>query len=201
MISKTRNRAAQALHAEIAKCQVCAKHLPLGPRPVVRFDPSAQLLIIGQAPGTRVHESGVPWNDASGERLRDWLGLSAETFYDPRRVALMPMGFCYPGVVPSGGDRPPRPECAPLWHDRIRSLLPEIRLTLLVGQYAQQHYLSAAGRVTLTERVRDASSFLPDFLPLPHPSWRSTGWLRKNSWFEMAILPVVRKSVIEALNV
>lgn len=200
MASKTRNVAAQALHAEIVKCQVCAKHLPLGPRPVVRFDPSAQLLIIGQAPGTRVHESGVPWDDASGERLRDWLGVNAETFYDPGRVALMPMGFCYPGVAASGGDKPPRRECAPLWHDRIRSLLPKIRLTLLVGQYAQQYYLAATGRMTLTERVRDAESFLPDFLPLPHPSWRSTGWMRKNPWFEIVTLSVVRKKVTEALN-
>jgi uracil-DNA glycosylase len=200
MTSKTRNVAAQALHAEIAKCQVCAEYLPLGPRPVVRFHPSARLLIIGQAPGTRVHQSGVPWDDASGERLRNWLGLNAETFYDPRRVALMPMGFCYPGVAASGGDKPPRPECAPLWHVRIRSMLPEIRLTLLVGQYSQQHYLSAAGRMTLTDRVRDAVSFLPDFLPLPHPSWRSTGWMRKNPWFELTTVPALREKITEALN-
>lgn len=200
MTSKTRNLAAQALHGEISECQVCAEHLPLGPRPVVRFHPSARLLIIGQAPGTRVHESGVPWDDASGERLREWLELNADTFYDPRRVALMPMGFCYPGVAAGGGDKPPRPECAPLWHDRIRSLLPEIRLTLLVGQYAQRYYLNTTVRMTLTERVSNAASFLPDFLPLPHPSWRSTGWMRKNTWFEMETLPVVRKKVTEALN-
>ena len=200
MTRKIRNLAARELHAEIEKCQVCAKHLPLGPRPVVRFHPSARLLIIGQAPGTRVHDSGVPWDDASGERLREWLGINPKTFYDPCRVALMPMGFCYPGVAASGGDKPPRPECAPLWHDRIRNLLPEIRLTILVGQYAQQHYLRAAGRMTLTECVRDAASFLPNFLPLPHPSWRSTGWMQKNPWFELTTLPVLRETVTGALE-
>jgi uracil-DNA glycosylase len=152
-------------------------------------------MIIGQAPGTRVHETGIPWNDRSGERLRDWLQLSGEVFYDERRVAIVPMGFCYPGVDARGGDKPPRPECAPLWHPPLRAALSQVDLTLLVGMYAQQRYLGKDRQKTLTETVRHWRDYLPQFLPLPHPSWRNTAWLRKNPWFEAELLPELRRRV------
>jgi len=174
-------------------CRIYEQHLPLGPRPVLRAQARARLLIIGQAPGTRVHETGIPWNDRSGDRLRDWLQLPREVFYDERRIAIVPMGFCYPGVDDSGGDRPPRPECAPRWHPPLRAALPQVELTLLVGMYAQRHYLGRRRRATLTETVRHGRDYLPDFLPLPHPSWRNTAWLRKNLWFEADLLPELRK--------
>lgn len=192
--------ATHALRDEVAACRLCAEVLPLGPRPVVQFGSRARLLIVGQAPGVRVHESGVPWDDASGERLRDWIGIDTETFYDPSWVALLPMGLCYPGVAAGGGDLPPRPECAPLWHDRVRGTLTDIRLTLLVGQYAQRRYLEQAGRRSLTDIVRDAARYLPIYLPLPHPSWRSTGWMRRNPWFETDTLPLLRASTARALG-
>ena len=181
---------------EVRACTLCAEHLPLGPRPVLQMKPSATLLIIGQAPGTKVHETGTPWNDRSGDRLREWLGVDRDTFYDDRRIAIMPMGFCYPGVAKSGGDAPPRPECAPLWHGLLRAFLPNIQLTLLIGQYAQAHYLGKAKKKTMTETVQAWSEYLPDgFLPLPHPSWRNTGWLKKNPWFEIDVLPVLRGTI------
>jgi len=176
-------------------CRICEAQLPLGPRPVLRAAPAARLMIIGQAPGTRVHESGVPWDDRSGERLRDWLQVSNEDFYDPARVAIVPMGFCYPGVDAKGGDKPPRPECAPQWHPPLRGALPAVELTLLVGLYAQRHYLGKRRRKTLTETVRHWHDYLPEFLPLPHPSWRNTAWLKKNPWFETDLLPELRKRV------
>lgn len=188
-----------ALRAEIAACRICAASLPAGPRPITQIGEAARLLIIGQAPGSRVHASGVAWDDASGERLRAWLGIGPETFYDDRRVAQMPMGFCYPGVAASGGDLPPRPECAPFWHERVRANLRNIQLTVLVGQYAQQRYLGARRRETLTATVRAATDYLPDNLPLPHPSWRSTGWMRRNPWFEAETLPMLRDAVASAL--
>lgn len=174
-------------------CGVCAAHLPLGPRPVLRAASSARLLIVGQAPGTRVHETGVPWNDPSGDRLRAWLGLDRDTFYDERRIAIVPMGLCYPGRDAKGGDKPPRPECAPLWHPRIRPLLPHVALTLLVGRYAQAYYLER--RASVTETVRAWREFLPDFIPTPHPSWRSNFWLKRNPWFEAEVLPALRRRV------
>ena len=183
-----------ALLDEVRACTHCAAHLPLGPRPVLRAAPTARLLIIGQAPGTRVHETGIPWNDRSGERLRTWLQMDAETFYDEARVAIVPMGFCYPGVLPRGGDCPPRPECAPLWHERLLAGLPEIALTLLIGQYAQAHYLGPRRGKTLTETVRRHAEFAADgLLPLPHPSWRTTGWEKKNPWFGTELLPALRQ--------
>jgi uracil-DNA glycosylase len=182
------------LLAEIRACQHCAAHLAQGPRPIVQAAPTARILIIGQAPGTRVHASGIPWDDASGERLRDWMGVGAPTFYDPGKIALMPMGFCYPGTGPSG-DLPPRPECAPLWHDRLRGALPNIHLTLLVGHYAQGRYLPAKPKRSMTETVRAFDRAPAGFFPLPHPSWRSTGWMRKNAWFEADVLPVLRARV------
>lgn len=190
---------ADALAREIAACRVCAAHLPHGPRPVVTYSATARLVIVGQAPGSKVHASGVPWDDASGDRLREWTGLDAATMYDPARVALVPMGFCYPGKA-SGGDKPPRRECAPLWHDRIFAQLPGDRLTLLVGSYAQARYLPQTRGLTMTKRVRDFAAFLPGFLPLPHPAWRSTGWMRRNPWFGTDVLPVLRREVARRLS-
>ncbi|PIW26071.1 MAG: uracil-DNA glycosylase [Rhodospirillales bacterium CG15_BIG_FIL_POST_REV_8_21_14_020_66_15] len=184
----------------VRACRTCAGHLPLGPRPVVRMAPSARVLIIGQAPGTRVHASGVPWDDKSGERLRDWLDLGPDAFYDETRVAIMPMGFCYPGRDPRGGDNPPRPECAPQWHGVLRALLPEVKLTLLVGGYAQKYHLGDRNRATMTETVAGWRDFLPDFLPTPHPSWRTTHWMKKNPWFEADLVPELRRRVAQALG-
>ena len=176
-------------------CRVCEKHLPLGPRPVLRAKAKAQLVIIGQAPGTRVHESGVPWDDRSGDRLRDWLQMTPEVFYDESRVAIVPMGFCYPGVDKNGGDKPPRPECAPLWHGPLLENLTSIKLTLLVGLYAQKHYLGKARKKSLTETVQAWRDYGPATMPLPHPSWRNTAWIRKNPWFERELLPALQKKV------
>ena len=182
------------LLGDIRACTVCAAHLPAGPRPIVQFSKTSCIVIIGQAPGTRVHESGIPWDDASGGRLREWTGLTSKQFYDPAIVAVIPMGFCYPGTGTSG-DLPPRPECAPLWHDRVMTLLPASRLTLLVGSYAQERYLPKTKRKSLTERVRDFRIYPPNVLPLPHPSWRSTGWMKRNPWFEADLLPVLQGAV------
>ena len=186
--------AADALSTRIAACRHCEAHLPHGVRPVASFSPTARLLIIGQAPGSKVHESGIPWDDASGDRLREWTGLTKAQMYDPAQVALVPMGFCYPGKA-SGGDKPPRRECAPLWHPAIMELLPEDRLTLLVGTYAQSRYLPGAKSIAMTERVRRFEEYLPAFFPLPHPAWRSTIWMRKHPWFETDVLPRLRKAV------
>ena len=184
------------LFDEIATCTLCAAHLPLGPRPVVRAsDSRAKILIIGQAPGTKVHASGVPWDDASGNRLRDWIGVTPDQFYDESRFAIMPMGFCYPGRG-KGGDNPPRPECAPLWHHRLRCSLPNIRLTLLIGAYAQAHYLGVRRKATLGETVRNWRDYIDEgYLPLVHPSPRNGIWLRKNLWFEAEIVPYLREHI------
>jgi len=188
-----------AVLAAARACRVCAAHLPHGPRPVLRAAASAPLLIVGQAPGSKVHATGIPWNDPSGDRLRDWLALDRETFYDESRIAIVPMGFCYPGRAARGGDLPPRPECAPLWHPPLRAALSRVRLTLLVGQYAQAHYLGKRRRPSLTETVRAWADYGPAFLPLPHPSWRNTAWLKKNPWFEAELLPVLRARVRKLL--
>lgn len=185
------------LLAKARACRACEAHLPLGPRPVLRASLSARLLIVGQAPGTRVHETGVPWNDASGDRLRQWLDLDRETFYDETRVAIVPVGLCYPGVDPKGGDNPPRPECAPLWHPPIRSALRGIELTLLVGSHAQAWYLGKRRGRTMTETVRAWRELPPAFIPTPHPSWRTTAWLRRNPWFEDEVIPAMRRQVRE----
>jgi uracil-DNA glycosylase len=184
-----------ALLAAARACTVCAAHLPLGPRPIVRAGSTAKLLIIGQAPGTRVHETGIPWNDRSGDRLRAWLAVDKDVFYDEGRIAIVPMGFCYPGRDARGGDKPPRPECAPLWHPPLRAALTGVELTLLVGQYAQGHYLGPRRQGSLTETVRAWAEYGPEVLPLPHPSWRNTAWLKKNPWFEAALLPELRARV------
>ena len=185
----------ERLLSEIRACRICEKHLPLGPRPVLRAAASARLVIIGQAPGTKVHESGVPWDDASGERLRSWLDLDPEHFYDESRVAIVPMGFCYPGVAKNGGDKPPRPECAAAWHGPLLEHLEDVDLTLLVGSYAQKYYLGHDLRRTMTETVADWRSYLPSLLPLPHPSWRNTAWLKKNIWFDSELVPEMRRRV------
>ncbi|MDE2410783.1 MAG: uracil-DNA glycosylase family protein [Sphingomonadales bacterium] len=183
------------LLADIRACRLCADDLPCGPRPVVQAARSARLCIIGQAPGRKVHETGIPWNDASGQRLRDWLSLSVEAFYDPGKVAIMPMGFCYPGQAASG-DNPPRSECAPLWHDRLRAQLPHVGLTVLVGQYSQARYLGARRKATLGDTVRAWRDYLPQgWLPLPHPSPRNQPWLARNPWFEADLVPHVRQAI------
>ncbi len=186
------NSGLAAAMAAAAACTVCAAHLPLGPRPVFRLSATASLLIIGQAPGTKVHETGIPWNDASGARLRRWLGLDREQFYDASKIAILPMGLCYPGRLPNGGDSPPRPECAPLWHERFLAFMPEIKLTLLVGAYAQRRYLGPGA--SMTERVRNFAAH-PGFFALPHPSWRTVGWETRNPWFGETVLPALRAAV------
>ncbi|MEW5729221.1 MAG: uracil-DNA glycosylase family protein [Pseudomonadota bacterium] len=186
--------------ARVRACRLCEAHLPLGPRPIFRVSPTARLLIIGQAPGTRVHETGIPWNDRSGDRLRDWLGMDRDSFYDVSRIAIVPTGLCYPGRAPGGGDLPPRPECAPAWHPVLLSLLPAVRLTLLVGSHAQAHALGRRCKPTMTETVRAFAEYLPEALPLPHPSWRTTAWQRRNSWFDLELLPVLRETVEKALS-
>jgi uracil-DNA glycosylase len=183
-----------SLREEISACTLCAMHLPQGVRPVVSFSSTARLVIIGQAPGAKVHASGIPWDDASGDRLREWTGLTKSEMYDPARVALVPMGFCYPGKA-SGGDKPPRPECAPMWHARVFAELPDDRLTLLVGTYAQAAYLPAARKLPMTERVRRFREYLPQAFPLPHPAWRSTLWMRQNPWFAHEVLPTLREEI------
>lgn len=187
-----------AILADIRRCKVCQSQLPHPPRPVVQAHRSARLIIIGQAPGSKVHESGIPWHDQSGDRLRDWTGLDEATFYDASRVALMPMGFCYPGQA-NGADLPPRPECAPLWHSRMLAALPRVKLTLLVGMHAQDYYLRDEAQATLTETVRSFAAYGPARFPLPHPSWRSTGWMRRNPWFEAKVLPTLRACIRSAL--
>jgi len=166
---------------------------------VVQFSRTAQILIISQAPGTKVHASGIPWDDQSGARLREWLGISSQDFYNPEKVAIMPMGFCYPGKGKTG-DLPPRPECAPLWHDKILAQLPSDRLTLLIGSYAQARYLPWTAPRLQTDRVKAFSSFLPTFFPLPHPSWRCVSWMARNPWFESKLLPVLRETVKKRLD-
>jgi uracil-DNA glycosylase len=189
-----------ALLGEVRACTLCAESLPLGPRPTLRARRSARLLIVGQAPGTKVHETGIPWNDPSGNRLRDWLSIGRDDFYDEAKVAIIPMGFCYPGRLPNGGDAPPRPECAPRWHARLRALLPNIELTLLVGSYAQAYYLKDRRARTMTETVANWRAFLPDVLPTPHPSWRTTFWQKKNPWFDEDLLPELRERVRKLLK-
>jgi uracil-DNA glycosylase len=164
---------------------------------VFRASTTARLLIVSQAPGTKVHETGLSFNDPSGDRLRAWLRMDRDTFYDESRVAIVPMGLCYPGRLPNGGDAPPRPECAPLWLDRLLALMPEIRLTLLVGMYALTHVF---GSGAMTERVRDFRTHLPRYFALPHPSWRTTAWERRNPWFGADVLPALRQAVTDALG-
>jgi uracil-DNA glycosylase len=186
--------ALERLLQQVRACRLCEAHLPLGPRPVLRAATSAQLLIVGQAPGTKVHASGTPWDDQSGKRLRQWLNMSPELFYDETKVAIIPMGFCYPGKG-KNGDLPPRPECALHWHQQLLALLPNIRLTLLVGKYAQDHFLGSGAKSTLTETVAAWPGYLPRYMPLPHPSPRNQFWLRRNPWFEADAVPALQQLV------
>ncbi len=183
------------LLGEIRGCTLCAAHLPLGPRPIVRGEPAARLLVISQAPGTRVHETGLSFNDKSGDRLRHWMGVDRDMFYDESRVAVMAMGFCYPGRDKKGGDLPPRPECAPLWHPRLRPHFAAVGLTLLVGGYAVRYYLPDTRRETLGGTVARWRGFLPEFFVLPHPSWRTAAWERKNPWFAAEALPELKTRI------
>jgi uracil-DNA glycosylase len=178
--------------AEAAACRRC--HKSLEPNPVFRARAGARLLIVGQAPGRRVHETGIPWNDPSGDVLREWLEMDRDTFYDVSRIAIIPVGLCYPGTV-EGADLPPPPQCAPLWQPRFRAALPKIELTLLVGLYAQKHYLGLHRKSSLTETVRAFREYLPEFFPLPHPSWRNRAWAARNPWFAREVLPVLRERV------
>jgi uracil-DNA glycosylase len=187
------------LLAEVRACRACESQLPLGPRPVVQAGAAARILIVGQAPGRSVHASGVPWDDRSGERLRQWMALPAASFYDATRVAIVPIGFCYPGQAASG-DLPPRRECAPLWLDRLLSALPRIELTLLIGAYAQTHFLRSAGHASVTSTTRGWRAHAPRIIPLPHPSPRNVAWFKANPWFEDELLPVLRHSVRRSLD-
>ncbi len=184
---------------DIRSCTICSEYLPKGPRPIVAGSDKSKLLIIGQAPGRRVHESGIPWDDPSGDHLRSWLSVDKSTFYDEDQIALMPMGFCYPGSGKSG-DLPPRPECAEHWHDKMISGLKGVELTLLVGQYAQKHYLQKRFKSNLTETVRSFKDYKPEFLPLPHPSPRNRIWMKKNEWFEKEVLPYLQRRVADLLS-
>ena len=202
-----------ALREEIARCRICrdtplrgdAYRLPHEPRPVAVISTTARVLIAGQAPGLRVHESGVPFNDASGDRLRDWLDVDRETFYDRDRFAIVPMGFCFPGYDAKGSDLPPRRECAPQWRERVLAAMPQIELVLAIGQYAQAWHLGGQRRENMTETVRAWQSILfanrpPAVLPLPHPSWRNSGWIKRNPWFERELLPTLRQRINMLVN-
>lgn len=178
----------------IRQCDICEAHLPLGTRPIVSAHPESKIIIIGQAPGTKVHASGVPWDDASGKQLRKWLNVSDKDFYDETKFAIMPMGFCYPGKGKTG-DLPPRKECAPQWHKPLLNKLPNVELVILIGLYAQKYYLGKEAKRTLTETVKNHNAYLPKYLPLPHPSPRNRFWLTKNAWFEVEVLPVLRARI------
>ncbi|MDO6514595.1 uracil-DNA glycosylase family protein [Neptuniibacter sp. 2_MG-2023] len=183
---------------EVRACTRCAENLPYEPKPILQIDPQAKILIVGQAPGRKAHESGIPFDDASGDRLRDWMGISREQFYDPKYVAILPMGFCFPGTGKSG-DLPPRPECAPAWRDQLLSHLQDIELTLVIGQYAQNYHLHDK-QSSLTETVRAWKTYWPKIVPLPHPSPRNNIWLRRNPWFETELLPSLQQRVSEVLK-
>lgn len=189
----------EKLLADIRECTVCKEALPHGPRPVIAANRKSKIAIIGQAPGMKVHQTGIPWDDPSGDRLRKWLGVSKDKFYDNSLMALVPMGFCYPGKGKSG-DLPPRPECAPLWHQSLIDKMPGIQLVLLIGIYAQQYYLKKEAERNLTDTVRNYQKYLPNYFVLPHPSPRNRFWITKNPWFEKEVLPDLRTKVFSILQ-
>jgi uracil-DNA glycosylase len=201
-VSETGYPNLEALLAAVRDCRACAAHLPLGPRPVLRAGETARILIVGQAPGVRVHTTGIPWDDPSGERLRAWMGIDKEVFYDESRIAIIPMGYCYPGRG-TGGDMPPRRECAALWLDQLLARLPWIELTLLIGQYAQRHFLGSRRKPSLAETAKAWREYAPQFIPLPHPSPRNQPWFKHHPWFERQLVPVLRartKALVRALT-
>lgn len=184
---------------EIRACRLCEAQLPLGPRPVLRASETARLLVVGQAPGTLVHGSGIPWSDASGMRLREWLRMDRDHFYNESRVAIVPMGFCYPGRGATG-DLPPRPECSATWHPKLLPMLGEVKLTLLIGQYAQAYFLGEKRKKTLTDTVAAWREYAPRYFPLPHPSPRNVGWFKHNPWFDAEVLPALRETVASVME-
>jgi uracil-DNA glycosylase len=183
---------------DVRGCTICASELPLGPRPVLQMHPKAKILIAGQAPGRKVHESGMPFDDASGKRLREWLGVTRDVFYDPEQVAILPMGFCFPGSGKSG-DLAPRSECAPAWREQLLSHLSQLNLTIVLGGYAQRYHFGEASS-SVTDLVKSWRTYWPNIVPLPHPSPRNNIWLRKNPWFEIELLPLLRQRVSESLT-
>ena len=189
----------EKLLQQIAACQVCSHFLPLGARPIITASPKSKIMIVGQAPGLAVHQSGIPWDDKSGDKLRQWLQVDKQNFYDPHQIALVPMGFCYPGKGKSG-DLPPRKECAPLWHRKLLDRMPEIKLTILVGQYAQRYYLGERTHRTLTETVSHFEDYLPGYFVLPHPSPRNNIWQAKNEWFAQSVLSKLQTLVKDILQ-
>ncbi len=193
-VPETRYATLAALLAAVRDCRACEAHLPLGPRPVLRAAETARILIVGQAPGARVHATGIPWDDLSGERLRTWMGVDQEMCYDESRVAIIPMGYCYPGRG-SGGDKPPRRECAALWLDQLLARLPRIELTLLIGQYAQRHFLGSRRKPSLAETAKAWREYAPQYVPLPHPSPRNQPWFKQHPWFEQQLLPMLRARI------
>lgn len=184
----------EELFEQIKKCRVCEDFLKDGVNPVVAASEKSKIIIIGQAPGRIVHNTGIPWNDKSGDNLRNWLQIDKTTFYDTTKIALVPMGFCFPGTGKTG-DLPPRPECAPLWHEKLLNLMPNVELVLLIGQYAQKYYLGDNAKSTLTETVRNFANYLPQYFPLPHPSPRNNIWQAKNEWFQEIVLPELREKI------
>lgn len=203
--SPAADRRLEGLLADIRACRICidapmGDPLPHEPRPVLQVSTTARLAIFGQAPGVRVHESGRPFTDPSGERLRAWLGIGEDIFYDASRVAIVPMGFCFPGLDAKGGDRPPRRECAGHWRARLMAMLPAVRTAILVGSYAQAWHLGVAAAPTLTQTVAHWRDFAPRLFPTPHPSWRNNAWLKRSPWFETELLPALREAVRAALD-
>jgi uracil-DNA glycosylase len=183
---------------KIRNCVICKAHLPLGPRPILTAHPDSKIVLISQAPGTKVHASGIPWDDAGGKQLRKWLGVTTDEFYDPKNFAIVPMGFCYPGRGNSG-DLPPRPECAPQWHEQIWELMPNVELVILIGMYAQKYYLKKDAKKTLTETVDNYQDYLPNYYPLPHPSPRNRFWVTRNPWFEKEVVPNLKRVIQSTL--
>ncbi len=199
-MSQSDPQALQNLLTEIRACRLCETFLSHGPRPVLHVSTTARLCIVSQAPGLRVHETGLSFNDRSGDRLRDWMGVNRDIFYDESRIAIAAMGFCFPGYDAKGGDRPPRKECAVHWRQRLFEALPDFELMLLVGSYAQAWHLGERARDSLTETVKAWRDYKPRYIPLPHPSWRNTGWIKKNPWFETELLPYLRRRVKDVLK-
>ena len=193
-MSEVNYRTLEVLLEAVRDCRACEPHLPLGPRPILRAGETARILVVGQAPGARVHTTGIPWDDPSGERLRAWMGVGEDIFYDESRIAIIPMGYCYPGRG-NGGDMPPRRECATLWLDHLLAKLPKVELTLLVGQYAQHHFLPSRRKPSLAETVRAWQEYAPLYIPLPHPSPRNQPWFKRHPWFDQQLIPMLQSRI------